>query len=213
MQGNPWAPEIHHGKSGYVAVFGGLNGGRNVIGVATAPAITGPWTDKGSPIVARATSAIDAHILRDGDDMYLYFKRELEDTKDADKDGNKAEGRDAIYVTRLAADGKSVTSGTAAATTANDTYALGVARSKSPTGPFVKYRKPIVSSGKRFAGPGHNTVVNARGKNVLVFHAYDKKEGVPSCEKGSPKDNNQRGVLSFALEYKNGWPRAKGMKL
>ena len=41
-------------------------------------------------------------------------------------------------------------------------YAVGVARSKEPLGPYEKKGSPIRTSDLRFVGPGHCSVINKK---------------------------------------------------
>jgi arabinan endo-1,5-alpha-L-arabinosidase len=56
-------------------------------------------------------------------------------------------------------------------------YAIGVARSKDPLGPYEKYGDPIMRSNDAFKGPGHCSVVSKDDKNqefVMVYHSWIK---------------------------------------
>jgi arabinan endo-1,5-alpha-L-arabinosidase len=80
-------------------------------------------------------------------------------------------------------------------------YAVLVARSKSPTGPFEKFRnkngKPIIlSKNKRWLAPGHNSVItDDNGQDWIMYHAIDTK----NRKKG-------RVFLMDKISYKGGWP-------
>jgi beta-xylosidase len=52
-------------------------------------------------------------------------------------------------------------------------YALGVARSTSPTGPFEKRGEPILRTGKRWQGPGHNCIVTLEDSDYILYHAWE----------------------------------------
>jgi len=63
-------------------------------------------------------------------------------------------------------------------------YAVGVARSKSVTGPYEKAATPVMSQiadgapGHKFSGPGHCSVVHVpeTGADVMVYHAWLSKK-------------------------------------
>jgi beta-xylosidase len=80
-------------------------------------------------------------------------------------------------------------------------YAIGVARSKSPRGPFEKQRRPLVERDADWLGPGHPTVVG----QLLAFHAYRASEGAPTC--GDDSRNKRRHVRIERITFENGWPR------
>lgn len=42
---------------------------------------------------------------------------------------------------------------------ADETYAVGVARSNNPLGPYVKKGDPILRTYSRYIGPGHCSVI------------------------------------------------------
>lgn len=242
--GNWWAPEIHHIGSGFVTYFTARNkaNGKNAIGAAYSKTITGPYTDRGSPLIASTGSKIDSHVFTEGNAHYLYWKAEMFDSKGGQDDIVRAQ--------RLTADGLNLAPGTEARTVlsstekweagvveapwvirrgswyymfyagayyCNGSYGIGVARSRSPMGPFTKDKAPmkgpddgkILGSGKRWAGPGHNAVV--RGKDGILrtfFHAYKTSEGMPACgEKAN--DNNKRHLLAARVVFKDGWPQIR----
>ena len=58
---------------------------------------------------------------------------------------------------------------------ADQTYSVGVARSKSLLGPYIKYPQPILKSNNKFIGPGHCSVVPAKNqadKFIMVYHSW-----------------------------------------
>ena len=69
------------------------------------------------------------------------------------------------------------------------TYNVRVGRSKAITGPYAdKDGKPMLEGGgtqvlfptERWKGPGHNGLLNDRGRQLMVYHAYDAADqGVP----------------------------------
>ncbi|UMB54223.1 glycoside hydrolase family 43 protein [Lutibacter sp. A64] len=83
----------------------------------------------------------------------------------------------------------------------NAHYAVMVARSESPTGPFEKFKnnngKPyILSNNDHWRAPGHNSVItDEEGQDWIMYHAIDLQDS----EKG-------RFFLMDKIYYKNGWP-------
>ncbi|APS40564.1 glycoside hydrolase family 43 protein [Salegentibacter sp. T436] len=83
-------------------------------------------------------------------------------------------------------------------------YAVMVARSKSPEGPFEKYKNRdgtpvILSKNKDWLAPGHNSIITDKNENDwLMYHAID------------PKDKQKgRVLLMDRINYKNDWPVIK----
>lgn len=83
-------------------------------------------------------------------------------------------------------------------------YSVGVARSASPTGPFVKRGDPILHASlpNRFTGPGHCSVVpfrTASGEEswYMVYHAWSV---------GAIAGGNPRHMLTDKVEWAHGWP-------
>jgi beta-xylosidase len=168
--GDFWAPEIHHMGTGFVVYFSATNkaNGKHAIGAAFSTSILGPYTDRGSPLVASTGSKIDVTVFTEGAAHYLYWKAEL-----TNESGGQA---DIIRAQRLTADGLDLAPGTEARTVlsstekweagvveapwvirrgswyymfyagayyCNSSYGIGAARSKSPLGPFTKDKAPM----------------------------------------------------------------------
>lgn len=81
-----WAPAIKFFNSQYYLYYAAqdtsLPGGGGAIGVATSPSPTGPWTDKGAPLVAPEDAsccpgtrrwAIDPEMIQVNGQNYIYF--------------------------------------------------------------------------------------------------------------------------------------------
>jgi arabinan endo-1,5-alpha-L-arabinosidase len=87
---------------------------------------------------------------------------------------------------------------------AQSTYRTMVGRSDKITGPYVdKDGNPMMEGGatellagnERWKGPGGESVVQDKDRDLLVFHTYDGKDG--------------RSFLQIStLVWENGWPRA-----
>ncbi len=192
-----WAPEIHHVGSHYVAYFAARDtDGILSIGVATAPSVTGPFTDSGQPLVHDATyGMIDPTEFEDASgDPYLVWK----------KDGNAVGMPTPIFGQRLSADGTALTGAAATLITndlawegpvteapwvvakggtyylfysgnsyANSTYAVGVASASSPLGPYTKAGPPILTSNATWVGTGHCSVIDTfAGDTYMVYAAW-----------------------------------------
>lgn len=93
-------------------------------------------------------------------------------------------------------------------------YAVMVARSKSPEGPFEVLKEKeegdlaILEAGGRWIAPGHNSIItDDAGQDWIIYHAIDKNDRwmYPEQEK-----EDKRVVLIDRIEYKDGWPIVAG---
>ena len=221
-----WAPEVHKVGRRFVAYYTARDTtGELRIGAAWAKTMDGPWTDLGRPLIAdERVGLIDSHHFRDPKTgkHYLYWKKDgngltpkekttfyvRELTKDGlgfagerrevlendqEWEGDVVEGawvvfRDGWYY--MLYSGNDYTTGR---------YALGVARSRSPLGPFEKNPRRLLSTGALAVGPGHCSVVKGpRGEDLLVYHSYE-----PSRH-GYRTD---RVMRIEKIEWVGGWPR------
>ncbi|RYE82794.1 MAG: glycosyl hydrolase, partial [Myxococcales bacterium] len=221
--GDFWAPEIHKVGGHYVAYFSARHqDGKLSVGAASGPTPTGPFTDLGQPLVHDGgMGMIDVSAFTDGDgNPYLLWKadgnavgkktpmygqrlsadglslvgeRATLLTNDQGWEGPLVE---APWVTRR--DGKYFMfySGNAYY---NGTYAVGVARSDNPLGPYTKKGAPILRSGASWVGPGHNSVVSGpHGEDFLVYHAW------AAGHVAGPGDG--RLTLVDQIVWSDGWP-------
>ena len=221
-----WAPEIHKVGRRYVAYYTARDrSGALRIGAAYASSMNGPWTDLGRPLISDdRVGLIDSHQFRDpvSGKRYLYWKKDGNDLRprekttyyarelapdglslvgprhevlenDQDWEADVVEGgwvvyRDGWYY--MLYSGNDYTT---------ERYALGVARSRSPLGPFEKSPRRLLSTGALARGPGHCSVVKGpRGEDLLVYHAYDP------ATLGYRAD---RVMRVEPLLWVDGWPR------
>ena len=84
------------------------------------------------------------------------------------------------------------------------TYHTVVGRSKSVTGPYVdRDGKPmaegggsaLLSANAKWLGPGGESLIHLPNEDLIVFHAYSAKNGVPSLQIST-------------IGWKDGWPEA-----
>lgn len=85
------------------------------------------------------------------------------------------------------------------------TYRTMVGRSKSVTGPYIDASgrpltqgggTPLLTQSARWLGPGGESVlIDPKGKDLIVFHAYDSATGKPSMQLST-------------IQWTNGWPHA-----
>jgi arabinan endo-1,5-alpha-L-arabinosidase len=224
--GNWWAPEIHRVGDGLVAYFSALSPSRNrmCIGAARAKTMAGPWRDLGRPLVCDSrVSLIDAHGYTDGatGKHYLYYKTDGNGLRPQEKtilyghqlraDGVGFVGkRRALLRNTLAWEGDVVEAPWvihrgnfyylfySGFRYCNATYGTGVARARSPLGPFAKRSGPILRSNGSWSGPGHNSTVIAGGRRYIVYHAWS---GAHDCD-----DGGTRKLMLDPITWKGGWP-------
>jgi GH43 family beta-xylosidase len=218
-----WAPEIHKVGSHYVAYFTARHkDGQLSVGAATASSPLGPFTDIGQPLVHDAAMGmIDPSEFADSSGRpYVVWKADgnavgkptpiygqqlsasgtaLKGSRvqlivnDRSWEGSVVEGP---WVVAHGGSYYLLYSGNAYY---NATYAVGVARSSSPLGPYQKAGAPILTTGGKWVGPGHCSVVDTPGGNtVMVYHAWQ------SGQVNGPGD--QRHLLVDAMGWSGGWP-------
>jgi xylan 1,4-beta-xylosidase len=188
-----WAPDVFHHKKGdgkfYLYYTANNPKGGKLIGVAVAEHPLGPFVDKGN---LAENNIIDAHLFADDDGkLYLYyvqignpfiiFAQTMSDplTKTGppkevirptvaweQRRGRVTEGpwmlkHKGLYYLMYSGSGAN-----------GPEYAIGYATSKSPMGPFVKYKNnPIAQQGNGVFGPGHHCVIDGpEGQLWMVYH-------------------------------------------
>lgn len=227
-----WAPELHVVNGKFRVYFTAREPQTNIlcIGVGSADVITGPYKDRGTPLIKNHTvGSIDATVMAAGSDYYLVWKD--------DGNGNSPPIPTWIWAQKLTADGLEVTGGktqlirNTLAWEANlvegpwvinrngyyylfysghsycdKTYAVGVARSQNPLGPYEKRGDPILKTGGQWSGPGHCSVIEDNknpGQMVMVYHAWHKEK---ICGK------NHRLLVANYVDWTNdGWPVMKSV--
>lgn len=227
--GDYWAPEIHPVGERFNVYYTARNReGQLSIGVATGDSPTGPFTDLGRPLVAgERVGVIDPNYFQDQDGKrYLYWKVDGNDigeptpilVAELAPDGLSLAGKPSeVLRNTLPWEGPLVEApwldqhdGSyylfySANTYYDARYTVGVARSDSPLGPFVKLPEPILKSDERWSGPGHGSVVTDRnGQDWFVYHAWRKGEEPMSHRETS----SHRMLLVDKIEWQpSGWPK------
>jgi GH43 family beta-xylosidase len=190
------------------------------IGAASSPSSTGPFTDIGKPLVHDAQMGlIDASEFETNGQPYALWKEDGNavgqktpiHAQTLAPDGLSLVGSPATLITNDKAWEGNVVEGPwmlahageyflfySGAAYNNATYAVGVAKSNSPLGPFLKSAGPILVTGGVWAGPGHCSVVDTpRGNTAMVYHAWKSTSigGAPG-----------RLVLVDTIDWAGGWP-------
>ncbi|HUS27023.1 MAG TPA: family 43 glycosylhydrolase [Kofleriaceae bacterium] len=225
--GNYWSPEVRRTSDGYAAYFSmRVSGARNAIGVATSQSARGPFVDRGEPLYAPRDGASDPDVFLDGGRTFLFQRRNTphatlwvqELAADATPVGDARQvlapseewEQGNVQVPAVIRRGDYVYLFYSGATYCDRSYAIGVARSRSPLGPFEKMRTPLVQSNDEWLGPGHASVaMTGTGEYVIAYHGYRASEGEPSCVRGANGDNNARHARVERLTFENGWPRLR----
>ena len=80
-------------------------------------------------------------------------------------------------------------------------YAVGVARSQHPLGPYEKRGDPILTTHSKFDGPGHCSVIRTKedpDQYVMIYHSWIS---------GSVCNGNNRVMLVDQVVWgQDGWP-------
>jgi beta-xylosidase len=224
---NFWAPELTNDR-GHIRVYYAARkrGGPMCVGVASADAPQGPYTDHG-PMVCQSAGSIDPSFVRDERGVpYLIWK----------EDGNSQNKPTIIYAQETTDDGLKLI-GTPHELIRNDVpwegkvvegpdiirhggmlylfyaggaccgrqcdYAVGIARSKNLLGPWQKDPdNPIVKADSEWTCPGHGTAVESKsGQDYFIYHAYPRTEFTYIG----------REALLDRIDWKaDGWPEIAG---
>lgn len=229
-----WAPHVtEHGGTYYLYFSAERNEGSGsfCIGVATAPSADAAFVDVGAPIVCGASFVnIDPMVLEEpatGRPL-LYWGSGFEPIRVQELAANRVSlppgsaPKDLLPTSKLpyerlveAAwvhphDGYFYLFSSGDDCCGNGTtpahYAVMVARSTSPLGPFATLASvtgatdsTMLVENARWGAPGHNAIiVDDAGTEWIVYHAFDKS---------SP---GGRMLLIDPLTYTNGWPAVTG---
>jgi arabinan endo-1,5-alpha-L-arabinosidase len=239
-----WAPHVIYDNGVYYMYYSADpdTGGGLCLAVATAKQPTGPFTDKGEPLkCGPGFSHIDPFAFDDPQSgtQYLYWGsnstpirvQELSsDWLNFQTDTVPAfvllpqqvrpyeELLEGAWVTYRQGFYYLFTSGDACCGEGAH-YAVMVARSSSPTGPFEKFgdvngsdskSSVILEANEVWNAPGHNAIfTDADGQDWIFYHAINAKD--PGHHDPVPDDDSSpRVLLMDPILYVNGWPRIPG---
>jgi arabinan endo-1,5-alpha-L-arabinosidase len=95
-------------------------------------------------------------------------------------------------------------------------YAVMVARSRSPTGPFETLAQAkglkdsaILRRNRKWIAPGHNSIVtDAAGQDWITYHAINVERPYLVSEIGGDRSVN-RVMLADRLFWRDGWPQVE----
>jgi arabinan endo-1,5-alpha-L-arabinosidase len=221
-----WAPDVKKTGDHYTFLYSGRgHDGQMRIGYATSPNPAGPFQDRGilldsggsggyvidpylaetpqgwkllygstggtNPMDQTGISSIDVDIAADGTISTRGAAKVVlsEEGERELVEGAWMHERDGTYYL-FYSDGKWDAKGGA------DDYAVKVARSSSPDGPFEKLGTPILQQGGGWTSTGHNAIVtDDAGQDWMLYHAW-----------GSDPDAGRMLMLD-PITWENGWPK------
>jgi arabinan endo-1,5-alpha-L-arabinosidase len=217
--GDMWAPHIAHFGSTYYLYFSAryLKTAKMAIGVATADNPAGPFRDPlGEPLIVgdKGFDAIDPFVAQFDDTKYIYWGSDGVPihVQELSEDGLSLIGKrqdvlspssrpyegliEGAWVLRHDAFFYLMYSGDACCGEEAH-YAVMVARSSSPTGPFERDPdNPILQANDGYLAPGHNaTVQDAAGNDWIVYHAMIAGDFT-----------NYRYLFIDPIDWVDGWP-------
>ncbi|MBA3586739.1 MAG: family 43 glycosylhydrolase [Chloroflexi bacterium] len=188
------------------------------IGVATADSPTGPFTDSGGPIITgHGFSAIDPFVLEYGGTNYVYWGSAGEpiSAQELTADGTGLRGSPIEVLPRSSGEYESLIEGVWV--TEHDDrfylmysgdaccgpeahYAVMVARSDSPLGPYSRNPdSPILEANEEFNAPGHHaTIAGPDGSDWILYHALVRPE------------TSFRSLFLDRIDWVDGWPVING---
>lgn len=239
---NFWAPHVTYAadQSKYIMYFSAdADTAGMCIGIATSDVPQGPFTDVGGPLACGPNGDFEYIDPMEFDDpasgkRYLYWGsgykpisvRELA----ADRMRFAAGSAPTVVIPTSGAPYEALVegpwlvkrpdayymfySGNDCCSLPNPHYAVLVARSSSPAGPFQKMgdalgtgNSTILTTGDYFRGPGHNAIVtDGAGDDWIVYHAVD-----PANTTLSDNKSVRRPMLIDRIVWQaNGWPSVAG---
>lgn len=227
-----WAPDINYYRGKYYLYYSLINfspiyddGQTNGIGIATAEEPAGPFNDHGiifQGYEVGVPNSIDPAFFYEGNTPYLawgsfngiYIVELSEDGfdlvgKKTRIANNRFEGPHIIkrngYYYLFVSSGRCCGG-------KNSTYQVEVGRSRNLTGPYANPNgEPlteapgllVVDDNEAFGGPGHNSIaVDDRGKDYLLYHAYDRSDPSFIPGSGAPR----RTLVLDPVVWREGWP-------
>jgi beta-xylosidase len=223
-----WAPELHRVNGRYIAYYTSSDHRRDAlrndslaVGAAWADDILGPYNHLEEPLVpAGPYGVIDATYFREGERQWLYWKTDgnccgqatdilaqelapdglsfmegsapqLILSADLEWELNLIEGPEVIrrgeWIYLFYSAGSYVTN-----------YRNGVARARSPLGPFEKLAEPWLMGSEEVRAPGHGTILDVEGQTIYIHHGR------------SPGVRNARYLFLTPIAWREDWPWVEG---
>lgn len=214
-----WAPHIHRVDDRYLLYYSARRFGSAgfAIGVASAPTPTGPFRDRGRPLLTGPRfTTIDPFVYTTPEGHHLIYWGSNSApirVQELSADGMDVVGRpkpvlfpdedneyeslvEGPWLVRRGGFYYLMYSGDACCEP-DPHYAVLVARSRSPRGPFTKYEgNPILEANQHFYGPGHNaTIRDSDGRDWILYHAFERGDVTAI-----------RQLLLDPIDWDGGWP-------
>ena len=219
--GDMWAPHMSRWDDGSYRLFFSAarrDNGEMAIGVATAHSPTGPFSDSGGPIITgHSFSAIDPFVLDADGRQYLYWGSAGEpiSAQELSADGLNLVGEPMEVLHASTGEYEGLIEGAwitvheglyylwysgDACCGAEAHYAVMVARSESPLGPFTRNPdNPILGANEQFDAPGHHaTIQGPDGNDWILYHAMVRPE------------TTFRSLFLDRVDWVDGWPVING---
>jgi arabinan endo-1,5-alpha-L-arabinosidase len=90
-------------------------------------------------------------------------------------------------------------------------YAVSVARSKNPLGPYEK-KGVILKGNSLWLGTGHNSIItDDQGQDWIVYHAIPGNQKILHVNEKETEVNRQM-LLDKIIYGRDGWPKVQGEK-
>ncbi|WP_255450507.1 family 43 glycosylhydrolase [Skermania sp. ID1734] len=219
-----WAPDAHY-KNGQYSLYYALGDPTNpCIGLATAQAPTGPWTDLGKAVLCAkdvgVEGTIDPFVWDDGTSKTMIVGNfhgiyaiplDAAGHAPAGKPVQIADKRfEAPYVQFHDGYYYLFVSAGNCCRDANTAYRVLVGRSSSLTGPYVDRKGTDLNNGggalvlagsDKWAGPGHNSIItDDAGTDWIVYHA------IPRARLELPSGAQRREGMIDRITWADGWP-------
>lgn len=212
-----WAPEVMQVAGRYLLYFNARHSGftrkendavrpRQCLGVAVGTRPEGPFRGIDAPLVCKEfeEGAIDAHVFRDGEQLYLYYKHDSNCCGETSAiyaqpltaDGLAAVGQPVQLIANMDSPGKQddwewrvveaptmVRRGTgyflfySGNFFGNKNYSVAYLKCASPLGPCDDPgENPILWSHKEtfLIGPGHQALLDHQGRSYAFFHGWNR---------------------------------------
>ncbi|MCV9388774.1 family 43 glycosylhydrolase [Reichenbachiella ulvae] len=199
-----WAPDvIKIGNTYYLYYSCAGNGAPAAIGLATAPDLNGPWTDRG--MVVAGNNAIDPALYMDNGRLWMSWgnwQTGLDICELSTSTGKRISGITHLVGGNVEGPGL-IRNGNyyylfyqrgLCCNGLNSSYYMVVARSTSITGPYTEERTFLPNRSGNQHGPGHF----GYGEGKLTYHYY------------AVNDNGNAKLAVTTLGWSNGWPVAGG---